>query len=83
VITASGSRAVRLAQQAFGELTRFQGRDNVSLAFEEPGGSLGEGGGLGGRSGKLPDFGEIQQAIALQVKLVGPPLRVRVTGGKE
>src|SRR5262249_20735418 len=55
---------------AFGELARPPGRDDVSLSFEEPGGSLAEGGGFGVGSGKLLDFGEIQQTIALQVKLV-------------
>src|SRR5690242_19861433 len=69
-MTAIGGGAVRLAQQAFGELTCFQGRDEVSLAFEEHGGFLGESGGVRGGSGQLAYLGEVQQPAPLQLELV-------------
>src|SRR5215472_1947709 len=49
-ITANGGRAIGLAPQTFGELTRFHGRDGISLAFEERCGSLAESGGVRGGS---------------------------------
>jgi hypothetical protein len=74
-ITVNGSGAVGLAQQAFGELTRFQGRDGISLAVEEPGSSLAEDGGVPRGSGQLADLGEVQQPVALPVKLTASSLR--------
>ena len=70
LIIANASGAVCLAQQAFGELMRFAGRDGISFALKQPGGPLGECGGVGGGSGQLPDFSEVQQPVALQVELV-------------
>src|SRR5689334_24214021 len=52
-ITASGCGAARLAQQAFGKLTRLQGRDDISLALEERGGLLAKNGSVRGGSGQL------------------------------
>src|SRR5690349_15065074 len=69
-VTATGLRGRRRRAQAFGELARPSCRDDVSLAFEEPGGSFADGGGLGGGSGQLPDFGGVQQPVALPVKPV-------------
>jgi CRP/FNR family cyclic AMP-dependent transcriptional regulator len=56
--------------QALGELACSPGRDDVSLAFEEQRGLFAESRGVTRGSGQLPDLGEIQQPVALQVKLV-------------
>ena len=67
---ASGSGAVRLAQQAFGKLARPSGRDDISLAFEEHRGASAQSCGVRRNSGQFPDLGGVQQSVALQVKVI-------------